>query len=174
MAKIIDDSLNGLQAIDPEHILDLSEIGEEEIDTFSEAIKEVVVSDHDKLNHRDYPDQHPISAITGLQEALDNSGKQIYRGSDQPIDENILIWIDTSAPTHPNAMLTSEGDWFITSEGEDFVVAESTQLYTSDDARFMTNDGKGFALVEQIPLYTSDDKEFYEATNKQFITKGEI
>lgn len=43
MANIIDDSLSGLQAIDPEHILDLSEVGEEEIDTLSEAIREVIV-----------------------------------------------------------------------------------------------------------------------------------
>ena len=122
--------------------------------------------------------QVPVTSVNGMTgDVVIPTGQgvaQIYRGSDQPTDENILIWIDTSAPTHPNAMLTSEGDWFITSEGEDFVVAESTQLYTSDDARFMTNDGKGFALVEQTPLYTSDDKEFYEATNKQFITKGEI
>jgi len=27
---------------------------------------------HDKLRYRDIPDQHPISAITGLQEALDS------------------------------------------------------------------------------------------------------
>lgn len=27
---------------------------------------------HDRLRHRDYPDQHPILAITGLQEALDS------------------------------------------------------------------------------------------------------
>lgn len=31
--------------------------------------------DHSKLINRDLPDQHPISAITGLQEALNNSGK---------------------------------------------------------------------------------------------------
>lgn len=29
-------------------------------------------SDHTKLINRDFPDQHPIDAITGLQEALDN------------------------------------------------------------------------------------------------------
>ena len=28
--------------------------------------------DHDTLRHRDYADQHPISAITGLQETLDS------------------------------------------------------------------------------------------------------
>lgn len=30
---------------------------------------------HDKLIHRDYPNQHPISAITGLEEALLNADK---------------------------------------------------------------------------------------------------
>ena len=28
--------------------------------------------DHNKLENRDLPDQHPISSITGLQEALDD------------------------------------------------------------------------------------------------------
>lgn len=32
---------------------------------------ETAIKNHDELNHRDYPDQHPISAITGLEEALD-------------------------------------------------------------------------------------------------------
>lgn len=36
---------------------------------------ETAIKDHDKLNHRDYPDQHPISAITGLEEALLNADK---------------------------------------------------------------------------------------------------
>lgn len=39
-----------------------------------EKIVEVVTSDHTKLQNRDEPDQHPISAITGLQEALANAG----------------------------------------------------------------------------------------------------
>lgn len=30
---------------------------------------------HDRLTHRDYPDQHPMSAITGLEEALLNADK---------------------------------------------------------------------------------------------------
>lgn len=32
---------------------------------------ETAIRNHDELFHRDYPDQHPISAITGLQDALD-------------------------------------------------------------------------------------------------------
>ena len=78
-----------------------------------------VNKDHDKLNHRDYPDQHPISAITGLQEALDNSVKQVYRGTDQPTDEKILIWIDTSTPD--NQLITSDGKEFITSDNKTFI-----------------------------------------------------
>ena len=34
----------------------------------------VVIKNHAILDNRDLPDQHPISAITGLQEALDNCG----------------------------------------------------------------------------------------------------
>lgn len=37
------------------------------------AVKSSMGTDnHDELSNRDLPDQHPISAITGLQEALDN------------------------------------------------------------------------------------------------------
>jgi len=33
---------------------------------------------HDRLLHRDYPDQHPISSVTGLQEALDRLDTFIF------------------------------------------------------------------------------------------------
>lgn len=36
---------------------------------------ETAIRNHDELFHRDYPDQHPISAITGLEEALLNADK---------------------------------------------------------------------------------------------------
>ena len=48
----------------------------------------ILVGDHDKLINRDAKDQHPISAITGLEEALDQSGRisTIQRnGVDLPI-----------------------------------------------------------------------------------------
>lgn len=41
---------------------------------------------HDKLIHRDYPDQHPISAITGLEEALQRADTFIY---EQGVASNI-------------------------------------------------------------------------------------
>lgn len=129
---------------------DIEEEDNLEFELDNTTVEVEVNKDHDKLNHRDYPDQHPISAITGLQEALDNSGKQVYQGADQPTDEKILIWIDTSTPVQHNAMLTSDGKWFMTSDNKEFVVSDG------------------------IALYTSDNKEFYEATHKKFITKGEI
>lgn len=44
--------------------------------TFTADIEvETAIKHHDDLDHRDYPDQHPISAITGLEEALLNADK---------------------------------------------------------------------------------------------------
>lgn len=42
------------------------------MDGDEEGFVPVTTSDHDKLRHRDYVDQHPISAITGLEERLDS------------------------------------------------------------------------------------------------------
>lgn len=41
----------------------------------ADIVVETPIKGHDRLNHRDYPDQHPISAITGLEEALLNADK---------------------------------------------------------------------------------------------------
>ena len=44
--------------------------------TFTADIEvETATRHHDELDHREYPDQHPISAITGLEEALLNADK---------------------------------------------------------------------------------------------------
>jgi hypothetical protein len=44
--------------------------------TFTADIEvETAIRNHDELFHRDYPDQHPISAITGLEDALLNADK---------------------------------------------------------------------------------------------------
>ena len=44
--------------------------------TFTANIEvETATRNHDELFHRDYPDQHPISAITGLEDALLNADK---------------------------------------------------------------------------------------------------
>ena len=111
--------------------------------------------DHSKLTNRDLPNQHPIEAITGLREELDNisSGTGIYKGDTEPVDSKILIWIDTSGAT-PSV---------------------ETQLITFDGLKFITSDDKGFILQDSTTniLLTSDDKEFIEANNKKFILKEE-
>jgi len=46
---------------------------------------------HDKLINRDLPDQHPITAITGLEEALDNAitGDELIEFTNQEV---IALW----------------------------------------------------------------------------------
>lgn len=39
---------------------------------------ETSIKDHDKLNHRDLPDQHPIDAITDLRELLERADTYIF------------------------------------------------------------------------------------------------
>lgn len=41
----------------------------------ADLMLETATNAHDELVHRDYPDQHPISAITGLEEALNQQDK---------------------------------------------------------------------------------------------------
>jgi hypothetical protein len=56
--------------------------------------------DHKKLSNRDAEDQHPISAISGLEQKLKDLGSSssgIHVGSDEPTNENINIWINPDA-----------------------------------------------------------------------------
>ena len=52
-----------------------------------EQVVKSVVQHHDKLDHRDYPDQHPISAITGLQNTLDSKQDALVQGTGISIDD---------------------------------------------------------------------------------------
>jgi hypothetical protein len=45
-----------------------------------------VISDHESLTGRGNLDQHPIIAITGLQDALDNAGNQVFFQPTMPSD----------------------------------------------------------------------------------------
>lgn len=53
------------------------EIEDKEIDLDIGEVQRVVSSKHDELLNRDLIDQHPISAITGLKDALDSMNTQI-------------------------------------------------------------------------------------------------
>ena len=45
----------------------------------------VINTDHNQLTNRDLPDQHPIDAITGLREALDESNAKIQTEKEERI-----------------------------------------------------------------------------------------
>lgn len=54
--------------------------------TFTADIKtETSTKDHNKLFNRDLPEQHPIDAITGLREALDESDTKIQTEKEERI-----------------------------------------------------------------------------------------
>ena len=59
-----------LNVIEPEEVIDLTLDETDEID-FDMDVVTVNTTYHDLLLHRDFPDQHPIEAITGLEDALD-------------------------------------------------------------------------------------------------------
>lgn len=63
------------------------------IDGDPAAIYERSINEHNKLTNRDYPDQHPISAITGLQEALDSV-------TVEEVDPTVPAW--AKQPTKPS------------------------------------------------------------------------
>lgn len=53
------------------------------------------VSDHRKLNHRDAEDQHPISAITGLEEELNKKYEKPEGGIGiEDVEEFVLQWFE--------------------------------------------------------------------------------
>lgn len=84
--------------IDGENTLDSAMDGE------GTPITEVSASDHRILQHRDAPDQHPISAITDLQDILDEKleeddvARVAITGnfSDLNMDEIVIIDCGTS------------------------------------------------------------------------------
>lgn len=53
------------------------EIEDKEIDIDIGEVQRVISSKHDELLNRDLIDQHPISAITGLNDALDSINTKI-------------------------------------------------------------------------------------------------
>ena len=52
-----------------------------------DSVLEVVENDHNKLRNRDLTDQHPIGAITGLQDILDGLAPVAFTGAAED-----LIW----------------------------------------------------------------------------------
>lgn len=61
-------------------------------------------TDHDALKGRDKPDQHPIGAITGLQEALDNAGMKFETDETLSLKDGVLS-VNTAKEPDPDNTL---------------------------------------------------------------------
>lgn len=57
---------------------------------------ETAIKNHDELNHRDYPDQHPIESISGLSNSLEQLSNDIVAENERAIasEENLQNQID--------------------------------------------------------------------------------
>lgn len=55
-----------------------------------------------------------------------STAKQIYKGPTEPVDSNILIWIDTSGtePISTSQLITADNLRFITADNKDFILKE--------------------------------------------------
>ena len=125
-------------------------------------------------------DDNNVNVIIPDTQRIPGTGgvKQVYRGEIEPIDENILIWIDTSMPpVIGSQLITSDDLRFITSDDKGFILEElpRTTLTTSDDKNFITSDDYNFILSEVIEtiLVTSDGLEFKTFDDEEFILKEE-
>lgn len=88
-----------------------------EIEDF-ELENELDIEDFDLYNEYNIED-------FGVDVSFAGSKIQIYKGDDEPTDENILIWIDTSGVTPTGTQLiTSDNLEFITANNEKFILKE--------------------------------------------------
>jgi len=115
-------------------------------------------TDHALLTNRDLENQHPISSITGLTEALANAGTKDHstlNNRDLPNQHPISsitgleealenagqqIYIGDTEPTDPNILI-----WIDTSEP----LIIDNQLITSDNEEFITLNDEIFIVEEE-------------------------
>lgn len=69
------------------------------IDGQPNVIYEKSLNEHDRLIHRDYGDQHPIEAITGLAEELADIEEQLASVTIEEVDPTVPAW--AKSPTKP-------------------------------------------------------------------------
>lgn len=59
---------------------------------------------HSELTEREFPDQHPISAISGLEEALNNAGQNFTTDETLSFENNVLS-VNTAHEPDPDNTL---------------------------------------------------------------------
>lgn len=140
--------------VDPDSEVTMSvEDGDEVSFGVAEAI---VVKDHAILDNRDLPDQHPISAITGLAEALAESGKidtVKVNGTALPVVNKA---VDVPVPTTTSQLTNNSG--FITSAD---VPTKTSEL--QNDSGYLTSavtsfNGSTGAVTYSAPVSSVNSK----------------
>jgi hypothetical protein len=116
--------------------------------TFTADIKtETGTKDHAQLVNRDLADQHPIDAITGLREALDNVVNNIEGGSNIEVDRQGDRAIINSATFIFEQGIASDV-WVIT---HNLNKAPSITLVDSSGAEFQAR--KVYNSLNQVTIY---------------------
>lgn len=116
--------------------------------TFTADIKtETGTKDHTQLINRDLPDQHPIDAITGLREALDNVVNNIEGGSNIEVDHQGDRAIINSTTFIFEQGIASDV-WVIT---HNLNKAPSITLIDSSGAEFQAR--KVYNSLNQVTIY---------------------
>lgn len=116
--------------------------------TFTADIKtETGTKDHTQLVNRDLPDQHPIDAITGLREALDNVVNNIEGGSNIEVERQGDRAIINSTTFIFEQGIASDV-WVIT---HNLNKAPSITLVDSSGAEFQAR--KVYNSLNQVTIY---------------------
>jgi len=107
----------------------------------------VTNTEHDKLTNRDLPDQHPIDAITGLREALDNVVNNIEGGSNIEVERQGDRAVINSTTFIFDQGIASDV-WVIT---HNLNKAPSITLVDSSGAEFQAR--KVYNSLNQVTIY---------------------
>lgn len=108
---------------------------------------EMVNTDHDKLNNRDLPDQHPISAITGLEEALEGKVAEIIGGSNIDVERtNNRVTINSASFIYEQGIASDV--WVIE---HNLNKAPAITLVDSSGAEFQAR--KVYNSLNQVTIY---------------------
>lgn len=104
-------------------------------------------TDHNLLLNRDLPDQHPISAITGLEEALDGKVDEIIGGSNIDVERtNNRVTINSASFIYEQGIASDV--WVIE---HNLNKAPAITLVDSSGAEFQAR--KVYNSLNQVTIY---------------------
>lgn len=126
-------------------------------------------SDHSQLTNRDISDQHPISAVTGLQDALDGkqpSGNYTTKIYVDEIDMGLQAQIDA---------ITSQSDVVdVVATYADLLDYDTSALHNNDIVKVMLDSTHSDAITYYRWVITDDEGEWsYVGSQGPYYTKAQ-